>query len=353
MANAKSHAAHVSARVRGMKSHLLDTTDLDSLLESAGPEAMAEMLLTTPYETEMAEALTRYQGADAVEDGVTRNLINSFTKLRKMCDGELAELVGVFFTRWDLNAVKSLLRNRHHGLDAESGEASLLTSPSISPALINDLASRDTIEELVRGLIAWNSSLCRPLERHLTAYSESRNLRVLEDALDKAYFVSTLSSLESNKSVNAQFVREVLRLEIDRMNLRRLFEPRGTDMDAEDVLSELLPSGALSQDTLRAIASSSSPERAAEQLETTTYSGLGEALKAFSQTGHFSRLERAFDLLMLAKLKRASLQGSLSIAVLMRFAWLKYNEVMNIRMISRGASVHLPKSRIQEEVLYA
>ena len=175
---------------------------------------------------------------------------------------------------------------------------------------------------------------------------------MLEDALDKAYFVSTLSSLESNKSVNAQFVREVLRLEIDRMNLRRLFEPRGTDMDAEDVLSELLPSGALSQDTLRAIASSSSPERAAEQLETTTYSGLGEALKAFSQTGHFSRLERAFDLLMLAKLKRASLQGSLSIAVLMRFAWLKYNEVMNIRMISRGASVHLPKSRIQEEVLY-
>ena len=52
MANAKSHAAHVSARVRGMKSHLLDTTDLDSLLESAGPEAMAEMLLTTPYETD-------------------------------------------------------------------------------------------------------------------------------------------------------------------------------------------------------------------------------------------------------------------------------------------------------------
>ena len=91
MANVKSHAAHVSARVRGMKSHLLDATDLDSLLDSTGPDAMAELLLTTPYESEMAEAMTRYQGADAVEDGVTRNLIHTFTKLRKMCDGELAE----------------------------------------------------------------------------------------------------------------------------------------------------------------------------------------------------------------------------------------------------------------------
>ncbi len=352
MANAKSHAAHVSARVRGMKSHLMDTNDLDSLLESAGPDAMAELLLTSPYESEVAEAMTRYQGADAVEDGVTRNLIHTFTKLRKMCDGELADLVGVFFTRWDLNAVKSLLRNRHHGLDAESGEGSLLTSPSISPALLNDLASRDTIEELVRGLIAWNSTLCRPLENNLSAYQESRNLRVLEDALDKAYFVNTISTLDSNKSVNAQFVCAVLRLEIDRMNLRRLFEPRGTDVDAEDTLRELLSNGGVSLDTLRAIASSASPERAAEQLESTAYRGLGDALKAFAQTGHFSRLERAFDLMMLEKLKRASQRDSLSIAVLMRYAWLKYNEVMNIRMISRGAAAHLPKARIQEEVLY-
>ena len=72
----------------------------------------------------------------------------------------------------------------------------------------------------------------------------------------------------------------------------------------------------------------------------------------YAQTGLSSRKERAFELSMLEELSRASQQDALSIAVLMRYAWLKYNEVMNIRMIARGTAVHLPKSRIQEELVY-
>lgn len=352
MAKVNIEAAYISARVRGMKSHLLDTNDLDSLMESAGCDAMADLLLTTPYELEMAEAMTRYRGADAVEEGATRNLVNTFSKLRRMCKGELEELVGIFVSRWDLVGVKSLLRNRHHGLDAETGEASLLPSPSLSPALMNDLASRDSVEALVRGLAAWNSSLCRPLEDALAEYHESGNLRVLEDALDRSYFVSNARRLENNRAADAQFVRGVLRMEIDRMNLRRLFEPRAAEVDAEDILHELLPNGALAPDTLRAIASANSPERAAEQLEHTAYRGLGDALAAFAKTGRFAQLERAFDRVILDKLTRTSQQNSMSIAVLMRYSWLKYNEVMNIRMISRGTAVQLPKSRIQEGMLY-
>jgi ATP synthase A1 C subunit len=352
MAKVSINAAYISARVRGMKSHLMDATDLDSLMDSAGPDAMTELLLTTPYESEMAEALTRYHGADAVEEGATRNLIQTFSKLRRLSKGSMEQLVNIFIGRWDLAGVKSLLRNRHQGLDAETGEASLLPSPSLSPALMIDLASRDSVEALVRGLTAWNSSLCRPLEDKLAEYQESGNLRVLEDALDRSYFVSNARRLESDSSADAKTVRAVLRLEIDRMNLRRLFEPRGAEVDAEDILHELLPNGGISLDMLRTVASSNSPERAVEQLENSAYRGLGDALAVFAQTGQFSRLERAFDKLMMDRLKRASQQNSMSIAVLMRYSWLKYNEVMNIRMISRGAAVNLPKSRIQEEMLY-
>lgn len=352
MSRSTSFAAYINARVRGMKSKLMDAGDLDALLDSASPAAMADILLTSEYEVEIAEALTRYQGADAIEDGVTRNLVKSFGKLRRICKGDLEEIVGIFIGRWDLAGVKSLLRNRHQGLDAETGEASLLPSPSLSPALMSDLASRDSVEALVRGLIAWNSSLCRPMEAKLQEYQETRNLRVLEDALDQSYFVSNARRLENHRSKDAAFVRGLLRLEIDRINIRRLFEPRAAGVEAEDILRELLPKGTLSADALRNIATAAGPERAVEALSLSAYAGLGEALKIYAQTGQFSRLERAFELAMLERLTRASQQNVLSIAVLMRYAWLKYNEVMNIRMIARGADVHLPKSRIQEEVVY-
>ncbi|MFP6582328.1 MAG: V-type ATPase subunit [Candidatus Hydrogenedentota bacterium] len=352
MANALNFAAYINARVRAMKSNLMDSGELDALLDCSGPDAMADMLLISTYETEVAEAMARYQGADAVEDGVTRNLINTFSKLRRICKGDLEQLVGIFISRWDLAGVKSLLRNRHHGLDAETGESSLLPCPSLSPPLMNNLASQDSVETLVRALVAWNSALCRPLEEKLAEYQDSRNLRVLEDALDQGYFVSNVRRLESQNSNDAKFLRGLLRMEIDRINIRRLFEPRAAGFEAEDVLSELLPKGTLSDDMLRNIATAGTPERAVEALGMTAYGELGDALAVYAQTGQFSRLERAFESAILDKLRSASQQNALSIAVLMRYAWLKHNEVMNIRMIARGAAVHLPKSRIQEEVIY-
>lgn len=352
MGNARSFAAYINARVRAMKSDLLASSDLDALLDCASPDAMVDLLLTSPYEAEVAEAMTRYQGADAVEDGATRNLINTFTKLRSICKGDQEEQVRIFVGRWDLAGVKSLLRNRHHGLDVETGEASLLPGPSLTPALMNSLASQDSVDALVRGLVAWNSRLCGSMVEKLPEYQESRNLRVLEDALDFSYFVSNARRLESRNTNDAVFLRGLLRMEIDRINIRRLLEPRAEGADAEDVLGELLPKGTISEDILRNVAAAGGSERAVEVLGQTAYGDLGDALAVYAQTGQFSRLERAFELAMLAKLSRASQQDALSIAVLMRYAWLKYNEVMNIRMIARGAAVHLPKSRIQEEVVY-
>src|SRR5262245_17996812 len=79
---ASSFAAFINARVRGMKSALLSRNDLETMLNSGRLDQIGDMLMKSPYETELAEALARYQGADAIEDAVTRNLVNTFTQLK-------------------------------------------------------------------------------------------------------------------------------------------------------------------------------------------------------------------------------------------------------------------------------
>jgi vacuolar-type H+-ATPase subunit C/Vma6 len=59
------------------------------------------------------------------------------------------------------------------------------------------------------------------------------------------------------------------------------------------------------------------------------------------------------ELAMLSKLKRGSVTEVLSIAVLMHFVWMKYNEVVNLRLIARAQARHLPSGRVREEVLFA
>lgn len=345
-------AAYVTARVRGMKSTLLSRNELIGMLDHARLDAMGETLLKSPYEDEMAEALTRYQGAEAIEDAVSRNLVNVFAKLRTMCLEQTAELAEIFITRWDLIAVKALLRNRHHGLGAETGATSLVPSPSMPQAVQKELAAHDTMDALVRGLAAWNGSLCGDLLEVLPAYQETRNLRILEEALDRNYFVNNIRRLNRFKSQDADFIQELLRSEIDRINLRRLFEPRGPGENAEDVLAQMLPRGTLSAQILREIAGAASPERKAEVVSRTQYGEMAEALQTYAEVGKFSSLERQFELRFLERLRRASQKRSIGLAILLRYAWLKYNEVMNLRIIAHGLAVHLPKSRLEQEVLY-
>jgi vacuolar-type H+-ATPase subunit C/Vma6 len=123
-------------------------------------------------------------------------------------------------------------------------------------------------------------------------------------------------------------------------------------VEADDVLREMLPRGRLSESTLREIASAGSPERAAEVVSRTAYGDMAEGLAVFAQTGKFSALERQFEVKFMERLRRAAQRQGIGLASLLRYAWLKYNEVMNLRIIAHGLAAHLPKERLEQEVLH-
>ncbi len=352
MAANNTFAAYISARVRGMASTLMTRGTLESLLDKGDLKAITEVLLTSPYEVEMAEALTRYEGAEAIEDAVSRNLVNTFARLRRIGRGPYEQWVGIFLSRWDLIAVRALLRNRHHELDAETGAESLVPGPSIPQALMHELASQASMEALVSGLVAWNSKLCGVLAEHLGEYQETRQLAVLEEALDRSYFIGNLRRWSSTRDEDLRFGRMLLKTEIDRINLRIVFAPAAAGETPEDRITHVLPRGLLSNDLLRAIASAPSPERAVTFLENTPYADLTEGIEYYAQTGKFSLLERQFELALLARLRQGSQQLPLGIAVLMRYAWMKYNEVINLRLIAHGIAFQLPAERVAQEMLH-
>ena len=344
--------AFVNAYSRGLKSSLFRSGDLSALLDSGRFEAVNELLLKSPYEKEAAEALSRFQGIDAIEDALQRNLVNTFARIKAICREEMAQLVDIFMGRWDLLAVKSLLRNRHSGVSGDKSSASLVPAISMPAAVYKELAAQDTMENLVRGLAAWNPRLCGGLLQALPAYNESRNLRVLEEAIDRGYFLNSLGRLGCYRSNDAVFLKELLRAEIDRINLRRLFEPRPEGVTADDILREMLPRGMLGPASLRDIAAAGSPERAAEVVARTPYGDMADALAAFAQTRRFSALERQFELKFIERLRRAVQRQNIGLASLLRYAWLKYNEVTNLRIIAHGVASRLPKARLEQELLY-
>lgn len=345
-------AGYVSARVRSMKSQLLEQSELETLIDKNDASAISEALLSSSYEHEMAEALTHLQGPDAIEDAASRNLVKTFATLRKMCRGDYDMMAAIFIGRWDLTAVKALLRNVHHGLDAQTGRESLVLGPSMPIALLNELAGKTSMNLLVEALAAWNGKLCGCLLDALPDYHRTNDLGVLEEVLDRKYFSGNVARLNLGEDADAAFLKGLLRMEIDRINLRILLAPKEPGANPDGLMKRVLPSGVVSEGVLREIAGVTAPERAGELIQRTPYAELAETAVDAMKTGRFSALDRAFEGIFLLKLQRAARHQGMGLAVLLRYAWLKYNEVMNIRIIARGIDINLSAERIREEVMY-
>lgn len=352
MVEVETFAAYINARISGMRSALFPRERIENLLTFDDLNRVSDDLLSSPYGTDLAESLTRLKAGEAIEDAIERNLVRTFQALMKLVEGPAKPLTERFLARWDLASVKSLLRMRHHDLDAS--EPGMLTpGPSLGVPLMRTFAGKNSMEELVHALVAWKPELCAPLEAALPRYRQENNLGVLEESMDRAYFTRGVAELKSNDDVDCKIVCGALRMEIDRINLRALLQFRDAHGSGEGLSNRILPGGWLSMRLLREMAGARDAAHAMEFLANTPYRELVEELYAFVRAARFSPMDRHFDLLMIRNLQHEKHVHVMSIATLMHYAWLKYNEAINLRLVACGTACHLPHGKIREEMMHA
>ncbi|MBI1320098.1 MAG: hypothetical protein GC168_14300 [Candidatus Hydrogenedens sp.] len=344
---------YFNARVHGMKSHLLPNGELEELLGQEQVQRVIDALLDSEYRIEMAEALSRYEGADAIEDALSRNLAATFNRMIKGSTGEFRELVRIFLTRWDLNAVKGLLRCQHLGLDTETTVNELYPGPNLPLPVLREMAGAESMERLVGTLIAWNRPLCGGLRKVLPAYNDTQDLAVLEDALDRAYFVENAKALRASGDSDAGILAEYLAAEIDRINLRSMFLHFQTGDSPDKLRARLLPEGKIGMSRLEAMAATGDLGAAINQLENSDYAPLLSEYLEFVQSQRFGPIERYFERLLIKTLLKLSRRDVFGIGVMMNYVWLKYNEVINLRLIARGVAGSIPKGRVRDEIYLA
>lgn len=349
MAATAERNVYFNTRVRGLKSRLFPRGFFEEQIgrRERGVAGLVEALLDSPYRTEMAEALTRHEGADAVEDAVRRNLVATFAYLNRIAEEPCLGLIRTFTMRWDLRAVKALLRCRLRGIEGTEALAYVMPGPELPPTLLVDLARSPSMEVLVDRLSAWNPALCRPLRPLLPAFNETGDLTLLEEALDRSYFVSHAAGLATATDADSEMVRAYLQAEIDRINLRAIFQ----SFDGEATRpAAFLPGGCLAGSLLERMVAAGSPPAAMELLDNTRYSRLVEELFQFMQTHRFSPVERYFERFLIRMLHQFAQRDIFGIGVPMEYAWLKFNETVNLRLVARGLSGNVPEGRVREEL---
>lgn len=344
---------YINARMRGMKSHLLDKHALDNLVLQPDLESLIAELEKTPYKDDIIEARVQYSGVLCIEYALRKNFTRTFRKILKYVREDEAErFITIFLHRWDVQNIKTILRGKNIHITNEEILDCLVPAGELDEATLIELVRQPDVRAVIDMLATWRIVYAKPLTEEYPAFAKSGDLALLECALDEFYYAEALEQVKA-PSYNNGLIRNILSLEIDVVNLRTILRMIRDHIDPEEAKKFLISGGKEFNDReLDHLLTLHSIEEVVEELKTTPYRFLSEIPAPAVRTQKISVIEKQLEKFLVQKGVGAFLGDPLSVASVIGYFWAKYNEITNIRIISRCKTADFSVEQLKEELVY-
>lgn len=344
---------YANARIRGMKSRLLDRRTLDELAQKPDLDALIVELEKTPYKDDIADASTRYAGIYCVEYALRRNYTRMFKKIVGIVRGEPAEAyVRILLHRWDIQNIKTVLRGKSFHIPQDEVFECLVPAGDLDDVTLGEMIKQPDIKAVIDLLATWHIPYAKPLTRHFREYTDGRNLIVLESALDRFYYAKGLEAVQRD-DYDENLVRDMLGTEVDVVNIKTVLRLIRDKIEPSDAGKYLLDGGRrLRRSFLLSMLDAKSLEAAVQLLKGTRYEFLAEVPEEHFRGEKVSEFEKRLDRFLIARGLDAFNGDPLSIAVAVGYYWAKYNEITNLRIIARCKTTDVPDEVVRGELFY-
>jgi len=344
---------YINARIRGMKSRLLDQHNYEELMFQPDIDSLILQLEKTPYEDEIVKARGVQSGILCIELALRNDFVKTFQKIADIVHEKEAEkYLGIFLHRWDVHNIKTILRGKNIHATNEEILSCLIPAGELDEATLSELLKQPDPRAVIDLLATFGINYAKPLTQSFKDYTEKGDISILECALDKFYYIDALSSVQS-KSYNESLIRALVATEIDIINIRtvlRLVRDRTSWEDAEKYMIE--GGRELLQQDLKRLMGLHSTEEIITELGRTRYKFLRELPAETIKMGKISQLEKHLEKYLIQEGAASFMKDPLSVALIVGYFWAKYNEIINIRIISRSKMADLTEEQIKEELVY-
>lgn len=344
---------YVNARIRGMKSHLLDRRILEDLIFQPDLDSLISYLEKTPYKDDIIEAKIQYSGVLCIEYALRTNFTKTFRKILEfVSESEAEQYIKIFLHRWDVQNIKTILRGKNIHITNEEILDCLVPAGELDEVTLTELIKQPDVRAVIDMLATWGIVYAKPLTEKFGEFYEKGDLSLLECALDKYYYQESLEKVKS-RSYNETLIRTIISTEIDVVNLKTVVRMVRDHVNSEDAQEFLITGGKeFSPEVLNQFVSSNSLEEVIKELEKTPYRFLADIPASAIKSQKISVIEKQLEKFLIGKGVSAFSGNPLSIASVIGYFWAKYNEITNIRIISRCKTVDLPDEQLKEELVY-
>jgi V/A-type H+-transporting ATPase subunit C len=338
--------AYACARVKARKKFLLSRETYSRLLVMDVHE-IGRFLGETQYREEMAQAGSRYSGANLIEVAVTRNLAATYHSILGFTTGHLRDMVGNYLMRWDTFNVKTILRGKIS--DARDAEIidTLVPAGAFSEEYLRSLVAMDSLQAIMEVLLKQPSLRISP--EMMREVIDAGKLASMEDHLDTVSYYDLLDVVQPTNNAD-RLLRDFIRREIDVTNLKVLLKLKAGGIPAEKIQKYIITGGReYNADRLRTLAQGEGVGSVIEELEKSSeFDMLKPAVEKFKGDGSLSGLTIALDKALIGTSEKFANFYPLSVLPIINYMIRKKVEVDNIRIIARGKEGALPSQVIEE-----
>ena len=344
---------YINARVRGMYRYLIGPDDLRGLLLRPDLDSLIVDLQKTPYRQELETACLRGTGITCLEAALRSHLVKTCRKILKMFgDSEESRYVRIFLNRWDVHNLKTILRGKNIHSPASEIQECLVPAGTLDEATLLELINQADLRNVIDLLATWRVDYARALTPHIEEWSRTRELLVLEHALDRYYFEYARDAV-SGKSPESIALRGLVGVEIDVTNLKTVLTFIRDRVKVEEGDRFLLEGGgALQKKVLREMITDGNLPAALRRLEGTPYAFLQRRCEESVACGPHSLLINELDQYLLRQGASLFRSDPLSVTVVIGYLYLLMTEVTNLRIIARCRDAGLSDEELEAELIH-
>ena len=335
-------------RTNVMRTLLLKKSDYDKLLKMQFSE-IARYLQDSQYKAEIDELAVQYSGVELIEMALTKNLVRTFNKLRKISPVPLVKMIDAYLMKYDIMNIKTIMRGVYTKFDKEETKK-LIISAGIYPLdFYLDILKKDTVEDVLKSIpfIDYGS-----VQKFVDALKEKGELFELENELDRHYYHSIISFTSTLPSEGELF-RKFLFSQIEMTNTLTIVRMLKEGAGKNDIKERVFWTGIKEMDfQIKILLDSRNIDAMGEKISNKhvrkTFSKL---IEAYKENNSLVEFERQMFKSLLQKAILFVHQHPLSINTILGFMFAKEIEIQNLMKIAKGKALGIDEEFISSELV--
>jgi len=342
------NTAYVVARAKSRRQQLADRARLRQLIHQS-VDQLSVAVGDIGYRAEIDLYAGKLAGGDLIEAALTHNLEGELSNILDMTSGRIRSLIEIYTGRFEYQNAKAVLRAIHNEVSVEEVANAIL--PELNDINTPWLKVVESCDDLRSAAVLMKR---KSFGSALLKVPEDGSLADYEDALDRHYYADARTALASAKGAPARELKKLFAAEIDHRNIANILEASAVGIDADQLVTLLIPGGSLVPRRAFASVANGGEDALLDVLRASKTFDVAGFEKALSDAHATRSLDPVITWMKAREanmMRRMSYLHPVSALPIIHYVAMKVQEVTDLRLIVRGRMAGLSAEVLEAHVL--